>query len=471
MSLLFDKRKNLIVLNVVALSPWMLGENTPNINKLLNKGYSKAALKEVIPAVTTTSQACMLTGKMPADHGVVANGWYFHELAEVGFWKQPNQIVQSQKVWHPLKSDDPDFNVSKLFWWYNMYADVDASITPRPHYLADGNKIFDLYSKPDGLHQKIESDIGTFPFFNFWGPKAGIGASEWIANAAINEFKQNRPNLQLVYLPHLDYCLQKYGPESTQAVSEIKAIDRVIGNIIDSLSPFGVDFMLVSEYGIQPVESPIAVNQILRKQGYIEVRRTGEMENLDCGASAAFAVADHQIAHVYIKDSADVDTLKALFKADSRIEQVLDKDEQAELKLAHPRSGDLLLVAAPSSWFTYYYWLDEKHAPEYARTVDIHRKPGYDPCEMFIDPDFKFPLLSVARRLIKKKLGFRYLMDVIPIRPELIKGSHGRPADNPDKGPLVIANESLLRTVPGKISEDHYHMTQVYDLILEYFTI
>ncbi|WP_017446556.1 alkaline phosphatase family protein [Gayadomonas joobiniege] len=462
--------KHLVVLNVVALSPWMLGEDTPNLNRLLESGYKKNHLKEVVPAVTTTSQACMLTGEMPNKHGIVANGWYFKDLAEVMFWKQPNHLVQAEKVWHPLKKRYQNFKVSKLFWWYNMYAEVDASITPRPHYLADGNKIFDLYSSPSGLHESIEKKIGKFPFFNFWGPKAGIGASKWIADCAIEEFKRNRPNLQLVYLPHLDYSLQKFGPESPQAKAEIKAIDAVIGELIHELSSEGAEFILLSEYGITEVSQAVPVNQILRKSGYINVRRTHHMENLDCGASRAFAAVDHQVAHVYIKNSQDIAAVEALLREQPGIESVLNKSQQEALGLAHERSGELLLIAKPNVWFTYYYWLDDANAPEFARTVDIHRKPGYDPCEMFIDPDLKFPLLSVAKRVAKKKLGFRYLMDVIPIKPELIKGSHGRPVDDPEHGPILILPEKLQQKIQGGVTTSYYHMTQIKSLIEAYFS-
>ncbi|WP_143870496.1 alkaline phosphatase family protein [Catenovulum sediminis] len=459
--------KPLVVLNIVALSPYMLGENTPNLNKLLSKGYSAHPLKEVFPAVTTTSQACMLTGKKPAEHGIVANGWYFKELAEVGFWKQANQLVQSDKIWDSLKATQPEFKVSKLFWWYNMYANVDASITPRPHYLADGGKIFDCYSTPAGLHQTIEQKIGTFPFFNFWGPKAGIGASKWIAKAASEEFRMHQPNLQLVYLPHLDYCLQKWGPDDSRIAAEISAIDAVVGELMDDLAEFNPHYMIVSEYGITAVNKVVHLNRVLRRAGYIRVRETKSRENLDCGASTAFAVADHQCAHIYLNDQHQLAEVKQLIAEQEGVEQVLDKSEQAERGLAHERSGDLLVVSTSDAWFSYYFWLDDDKAPDYARTIDIHRKPGYDPVEMFIDPKIKFPLLKMIGKVLKKKLGFRMLMDVIPLTPELIKGSHGRLADDPQKGAILMLPNSLKESLPRNNNE--YQMQDVYALIEKYF--
>ncbi|MDU0355271.1 alkaline phosphatase family protein [Paraglaciecola aquimarina] len=462
----------LVILNVVGLSPYMLGNNTPNINKLLDKGYQSQPLGVEFPAVTTTAQSAMVTGKQAKDHGIVGNGWYFHELAEVGFWKQANQLVQADKVWDVLKRNQPELTVSKLFWWYNMYANVDNSITPRPHYLADGNKIFDLYSSPNGLHQQIEQKIGKFPFFSFWGPKAGVAASQWIADAATIEFEQNKPDLQLVYLPHLDYCLQKFGPNGPSIASEIQAIDRIIGEMIAAY-PDDVEFMIVSEYGITEVDKPVHINKILREKGYINVRETlvdsgsyknKTIENIDCAASSAFAVADHQCAHIYVNDKSDIAEIKRLLLDTDGIEQVLDKNEQQKYGLQHNRSGDLVAISQANAWFTYYFWLDDNKAPEFARTVDIHRKVGYDPVEMFVDQSFRFPVLQVVKRLIKKKLGFRYLMDVIPLDATLVKGSHGRVTDDPNAGAILISSKQKL--TEGK----HYQQTDVFDLILKHFS-
>ncbi|WP_158968866.1 alkaline phosphatase family protein [Paraglaciecola sp. L3A3] len=461
----------LVILNVVGLSPYMIGDNTPNINRLLNQGYQNQALGVEFPAVTTTAQSAMVTGKQAKEHGIVGNGWYFHELAEVGFWKQANQLVQSEKVWDVLKRNKPELKVSKLFWWYNMYANVDNSMTPRPHYLADGNKIFDLYSSPTGLHQQIETEIGKFPFFSFWGPKAGIAASQWIADAASIEFKLNKPDLQLVYLPHLDYCLQKFGPNGDSIPNEIQAIDKIIGEMVNRYSD-DTEFMIVSEYGITAVDKPVHINKILREKDYIKVRETlvdsgayknKTIENMDCAASIAFAVADHQCAHVYVNDKTQLASIKDLLLNTDGIEQVLDKQEQQKYGLEHSRSGDLVAISQANAWFTYYFWLDDNKAPEFARTVDIHRKVGYDPVEMFVDPKFKLPLWQVAKRVIKKKFGFRYLMDVIPLDPSLVKGSHGRITDDANKGAILISKAEKVEQ--GK----QYQQTDVFQLILSHF--
>jgi len=453
--------KRCVVVDVVGLTPSLLGENTPHINRYINDN-AMSAMEGVFPAVTTTAQSSMLTGKLATDHGIVGNGWYDRDQAEVMFWKQSNRLVQAKKIWQELNEKHQNFRCSKLFWWYNMYADVDASITPRPHYPADGRKIIDLYSTPPGLHQQLESQLGAFPFFNFWGPKAGIESSAWIADAAMLESKKNSPDLQLVYLPHLDYCLQKFGPEHASIGSEVRAIDEVVGKLLDFYQSENVAVILVSEYGISAVNFPVHINRVLRESGMVKVRRSLDWEMLDPGASDAFAVADHQIAHVYVNGNDEKKRqVKTLLENTQGIERVLDASDKAAFGVAHERAGDLIAIAESGAWFTYYYWLDDCLAPDFARTVDIHRKPGYDPCEMFVDPQLSFPMGKVAWRLLQKKMGFRMLMDVIPIDASLIGGSHGRVAASKEEGPLIVLPKALALDAP--------RMVDVNRIVRDYF--
>lgn len=451
----------LLLINVVGLTPSLLGEATPHINRLL-KTAKMATLQPVFPAVTSTVQASILTGAPPSQHGIVGNGWYFRDQAEVRFWLQPNALIEGEKVWHTLKRKMPGFRCSQLFWWYNMYADVDASITPRPHYPADGRKQFGLYSSPPGLHEQIEQQIGTFPFHGFWGPAAGIASSRWIVDCAMAEFTLSRPHLQLIYLPHLDYSLQRLGPDHPSIPDEVRAIDSEVGRLLAFAKAEGAAVMLLSEYGIEAVEQSVSINRVLRAEGLLQVRESLSWELLDPGASAAFAVADHQIAHVYVRQAQDIPRIKALLQRQPGIGQVLDKAEQHAWQLDHARSGELVAVAAKGFWFDYYYWLDERKAPDFARTVDIHRKPGYDPVELFIDPAIRFPKLKVAQRLLQKSLGFRYYMDLIPLDTGLVRGSHGRLPETPQTGPLLITDCDL--PLPH-----HLAATAVKQLLLEHF--
>ena len=452
---------SLVVINVVGLTSNLLGEHTPNLNRLIKTGSIKS-VKGVFPSVTTTAQASMVTGKMPNEHGIVGNGWYWHDLAEVKFWLQSDQLVQAPKVWEKLKQDNPEFTCSRFFWWNNMYSDVDYSVTPRPHYHADGSKEVGLYSSPSDLFYRLEVKIGKFPFFNFWGPKANILSSQWIAEAAALEYEWHRPNLQFVYLPHLDYNLQRLGPEDPAIWKDVQAIDKVAGELVKQVRSLGAEVLIVSEYGISQVSRPIHINRILREQGFMQFRNSATWELLDCGASRAFAVADHQIAHIYIKDNVDIPAITQLLESCEDIETVLDTSGMQKMAINHQRSGQLIAIAKKNAWFSYYYWLDESKAPDFSRTVDIHRKPGYDPVELFLDPNIKCPTLKVAQRLAQKKMGMRMLMDVIPLDASLVKGSHGRLASSKNEQPLLI---SSLPEMVGKASV----LTDVEKLIKDYF--
>ncbi len=448
-----------VVLNVVGLTRSLIGPSTPRIRKFLTEGWS-APLQEIFPAVTCSSQAAMLTGKPPAGNGVVGNGWYFKDLAEVGFWKQNNSIIQGEKVYEALKRKHPEFTCAKLFWWYNMYADVDWSVTPRPHYPADGRKVFDVYTHPAEIHDYMVKELGPFPFFEFWGPGSGIGSSQWIAKCAKWIYERKRPTLSLVYLPHLDYGLQRFGPGAPELRKELEAIDGVVGDLIDFYRERKTRILIVSEYGISKVTRHTHPNRILRQAGLLEIRPSVTWEMLDAGASQAFAVSDHQICHIYVKDKARIPEVAALFAKEPGQKAVLFGEAIAKAGLDHERSGDVILMAEPDNWYTYYYWLDDRKAPDFARCVDIHRKPGYDPAELFLDPDLRSPKVKLGLTLLKKKLGFRYYMDVIPLKPELVQGSHGTPAGNPEEAALAISEVMSLKPEAPTLP-----MTGVRDLI------
>ena len=463
-----SKQKHLVVINIVGLTPSLLGDSTPNLCRLILDGFM-APMKGVFPALTTTVQASMLTGLTPAEHGIIGNGWYFRDQAEVRFWLQSNNLVQGEKVWQKIKQSQPAFRCSKLFWWYNMYADVTNSITPRPHYPADGRKIMGLYSEPARLQQTIENEIGTFPFFNFWGPAADIRSSRWIVDCAIEEFKLNRPNLQLVYLPHLDYNLQRLGPNDPRVNEDIRDIDYEAGRLIDFAQEHGAEIMVVSEYGISEVKQSVSLNRVLRDAGLLRVRESMSWELLDAGASRAFAVADHQIAHVYVKDHTEIGKVKKLLENTNGVEQVLDTAGQERRQINHARSGELIAIAESECWFDYYYWLDDSKAPDFARTVDIHRKPGFDPLELFVDPSIRFPKLKAAFRLAQKTLGIRMLMDLIPLDTSLVRGSHGRLTDDTEEGPIFISSCSNIADVVYA-DKSSFKIQQVSELIRQHFT-
>ena len=422
-----------------------MGEATPNLMRFA-AGGSLCTVRPAFPAVTCTAQATYLTGLPPSRHGIVANGWYDRELAEVHFWKQSNRLVSGKKLWEYAREISPGFTCANLFWWFNRYSSVDYSITPRPIYCADGKKIFDITSAPVSIAEEVKRDLGEFPFASFWGPRAGITSSRWIANVAKWMDERHSPTLNLVYLPHLDYNLQRLGPDLTLPAihDDLRQIDAIAGELIAFFEMRDVQVIVLSEYGITAVNQPVYLNRLFRRRSWLAIKDELGRDVLDCGASKAFAVADHQIAHVYVNDSADAALLAhvrdALEQAPG-VEAVLDREAQVAMGIWHARSGDFLAIAAPGAWFCYYYWEDDRHAPDFARTVDIHRKPGYDPAELFIDPAIWVPKLRVAEFLLKKKLGLRSLLEVIPLDATLVRGSHGRVPEDPADHPVMIVGK------------------------------
>ena len=487
----------LAVINVVGLTEALIGEHTPRIAEFVKRG-SLAKIAPAFPAVTCTAQSNYLTGKTPSEHGIVGNGWFNRDLAEVQFWKQSNHVVHGKKIWDELRERFNDstiqrFTTANCFWWFNMYSSVDYAITPRPVYKADGGKVFDVYSWPYSVREEIKKDLGEFPFFSFWGPAAGIdspqgkadAASRWIAESAKWIENKYSPTLNLIYLPHLDYNLQRHGvtllnrsivksahDSTIQQFNDLtnpaihrdlREIDAIVGDLIDFFGKRGVPVVLLSEYGITNVDTPVHLNRIFRERGWLTVKDELGLEILDAGASKVFAVADHQVAHIYLNESGLEKSVREVLEKTSGVEKVLGKAEKIAAGIDHPRAGDLMAVARENAWFTYYYWLDDARAPDFARTVDIHRKPGYDPVELFLDPKIPAVKLKIAWRLLQKKLGLRMLMDVIPLDATLVKGSHGRrPADKKD-WPVFITSQ------PEFLGAKEIESTDVFQILLRHF--
>jgi predicted AlkP superfamily pyrophosphatase or phosphodiesterase len=436
---------NTLVLLVVGLTRRLLGQHTPHLSRLAASGVR--TLDTVLPAVTCTVQSTLLTGLAPEAHGAVANGWYFRDQAEVWLWRQSNRLIAGEKVWEAGKRRDPGFTCANMFWWYNMYSSADFSATPRPMYPADGRKIPDHYTHPPELRDELNGRLGDFPLFSFWGPATSVISSRWIAEATLHVRKTRRPTLTLCYLPHLDYGLQKWGPDLSdpRICQDLGEVDQLAGELIAAANRDGDKVIVVSEYGIVPVNGAVHINRALREAGLLRFRMEMGREVFDAGASPAFALADHQLAHVYLQHGADIGAVKSLLEGLDGVAEVWDEAGKRSHGLQHARSGELVALANPDRWFSYYWWLDDAKAPDYARTVDIHRKPGYDPMELFLDPVLPLAKLRIARRILARKFGFRNLLDVTPIRgTSLVKGSHGLINADPADAPVVISNDPAL---------------------------
>ncbi len=408
--------KHVIAIDVIGLEYEHLNSGLlPNIASLAETGES-AKMEPVFPAVTCTVQASILSGKYPNEHGIIANGLYDRSSYSVSFWEQPSALVQTDRVWDTLKQkkkpfgSNSDVKTAILFFQNTMFANSDAIITPRPLHMGDGSMIQWCYSKPVGYYEEVKATLGEFNLATYWGPLASPKSSEWIGKAAEYTLEKLRPNLMFVYIPHIDYSAQRFGKNNNQVHDDLKKADAVVGDIVEKTSRLGIkdetEFLIFSEYGFNDVSGAIPLNMKLREAGLLEVRDIGEKEYVDFELSKAFAMVDHQIAHIYIKDDFKDKTRRVLEDLQG-IEKILSKEEKKKLKIDHERSGELVAISEKDKWFSYYWWQDDKKAPPFAGTIDIHRKPGYDPLELFFDRE----------------------KNSIPFDTNLIKGSHGRPPD------------------------------------------
>ncbi|OQR64520.1 alkaline phosphatase family protein [Streptomyces maremycinicus] len=447
----------LLVLDVVGLTPALL-EHMPHLKTLAQRG-SQAALGTVLPAVTCAAQSTFLTGTLPAEHGIVGNGWYFRELGDVLLWRQHNGLVAGDKLWDAARRAYPGYTVANICWWYAMGADTDYTVTPRPVYYADGRKEPDCYTRPPALHDELTGKLGTFPLFHFWGPGADLVSSRWIIDATRHILRTRDPHLALCYVPHLDYDLQRFGPDDARSLNAAAELDAALAPLLEEAAAEGRTVVVLSEYGITAVSRPVDINRVLRRAGLLEVHTQDGMEYLDPMASRAFAVADHQLAHVYVRRPEDLPRVREVLEGLSGVGELLDDEGKKRHGLDHPRSGELVAVAEPDAWFTYYYWLDDARAPDFAQLVEIHRKPGYDPAELFMDPLDPYVKVKAAGALARKKLGMRYRMAVVPLDPSPVRGSHGRLPRRAEEGPVLLCSR------PGEVAGS-VDATEVKSLLL-----
>lgn len=415
-----------LVLDLVSLTPALLArpDLAPTLSALAEEGRV-ANVRPPFPAVTCTAQATLTTGALPREHGVVANGWFDRERHAVEFWEQPAALAQAPRAWERLRERRPGATAAQLFFQQSLYGTADYVLSPRPIHL-EGQMVPWVYSRPAGLYEGLVPDVGEFNLMDYWGPLASRKSTDWIARAAARVLSEKRPTLSYVYFPHLDYNHLRHGPSSEEALRDVTVLDETVGAFLDDLDSRGAlddcAVALVGEYAFQDVTRPVFPNRALREAGLLAVREIKGHEYLDTENSRAFAVVDHQVAHVYCHADA-LEEARDVLGHTKGVDAVLDREAQRPLGIDHPRSGDLVTVADPTAWFAYYWWRDEAKAPPFARTVDIHRKPGFDPVELFVDPRTRS----------------------IPLEAGLVRGSHGRPAEGPrDLTSLVVTGADRI---------------------------
>lgn len=431
--------------NIVGLSPAFLDKliTLPGFSRLMASGR-KADLEPVFPCLTLPGQASFSTGTYPDEHGIIANGFFYRDRFEVSFWDQYRSLVQATPVWESLKQSDPDLKTALLFCQNTLYANADFIISPKPMHTDEG-LIQWCYSKPAGLYESICQDIGRpFNLMDYWGPFASSKASDWIMEAAIRLVETQLPHFMVTYIPHLDYSCQKFGPDDPRVDEDLYAIDRLMDGFYQALEKKGIleksTFCVFSEYSLSPVNGAVLLNMALRKAGFLSVRDIQNREYLDFELSRAFAMVDHQVAHIYIRDKADIRPVKEILESLDGVARVLDETGKRELRIGHERSGELIAISAADKWFAYYFWDVPEKAPDFAAHIDIHRKPGYDPVELFMD-------LSTFK---------------IPQTPELIKGSHGAP---PKLGGGMAALLLSGKKVPGIFLPETMKTTDIAPLL------
>jgi predicted AlkP superfamily pyrophosphatase or phosphodiesterase len=409
--------------------------DTPHLFALANKG-SLWEITPTFPCVTSCVQASMWTGRPPGEHGVIANGFYQRDRRSVEFWIGRNGVIRGRQIWEELRNR----GITSAVWHAQNIKDAAADfiVTPEPIHEPDGTTRLWCYSKPDGLYQQmLDMGLGHFPLQHYWGPLANIESTRWILKAATWLMERHAPRFHWVYVPHLDYAAQKFGPNSAQAAAAVRELDADLGawfeRVWDSLGR-AARILVVSEYAMTDVSGVLFPNRILREAGLLRVQCGAAGEHLDIKTCPAFAMVDHQLAHLYVtgEDAAERSRLTAgvaeLFRGRPGIAGAYAADERKILGLNHERAGDVILVSDNSHWFAYYWWLDDQAAPAFAKTVDIHRKPGYDPVELFFDP--------VAKG--------------IPLNAALVKGSHGAPAALADQKAAAIASWPIDRLVVAR---------------------
>ncbi|MBK8269700.1 MAG: alkaline phosphatase family protein [Planctomycetes bacterium] len=404
-------------------------EHMPRLRSIADKGASRE-FRPSFPCVTSPVQASMLTGRSPHEHGIIGNGFYHRDRDAVELWVGRNGLIEGDQIWNALTAH----GITSAAWHTQNIKDAAATfiVTPEPKHHDDGRTELWCYSKPDGLYEKLLRDLGHFPLMNYWGPMTSIKSTEWTINAALWLLQRERPRFNHIYFPHLDYAAQKFGPNSDQAVAACREADVQVGRLVDGVAALGMSdavFLFVGEYAITDVSRVVYPNRMLRDAGMLRVESRPDGEHLITADSLAFAVVDHQFANIYIKDRTDIDAVSGIFEGLEGVAQVLVGDERGTLN--HPCAGEVVIIAEPDAWFPYYWWFDDDFAPAFARTVDIHAKPGYDPVEMFINMQTK----------------------KTPLDATLIKGSHGAPAESPDQFGAIIASSSELLSSISPVSD------------------
>jgi predicted AlkP superfamily pyrophosphatase or phosphodiesterase len=348
---------------------------------LPTEGLTYHRCESVFPAVTCSVQASFRTASGPGEHGMVANGRYFRELHKVHFWEQSADLYTGERLWAGARQGGA--TVGQMFFQQSLGEPCELTLSPAPIHKHHGGIIDTCYAQPAGLYESLCKQLGRkFQLMKYWGPLASPKVGDWIADAtaALLADRDRCPDILLTYLPTLDYDLQRYGPDDPRSEKSYQLLAKQLMTLSAAAKQAGYELLVYGDYAIAPATQAAYPNRALADAGLLATRRAGGRTYLDVHASRAFAVVDHEVAHVHVADPNDIAAVGSLLESLDGIEAVLDP---AECGLAHANSGELILLASEGAWLAYPWWSARKDGPDYASHIDIHNKPGFDPCELF----------------------------------------------------------------------------------------
>ncbi len=356
-------------------------------------GLSMQAMPSLFPALTCPIQATLRTGLPPQAHTLLANGFYDKHTRRTAFWEQSSALVKGARIWEKTRTSD--HRIGMYFFQQSLGEAVDELLSPAPIHTHGGGLIMATYQKPPSLLKKQN----PVPLWRYWGPLASPQVGNTIASALAERIRRgDAPETMLVYLPTLDYDLQRYGVSSSKIERSIRLFCQQLETLVAAARDDQREVTILGDYVISDVTaSPVYLNSHLAEAGYFRTREIKGMLYPDFHETTAFALCDHQVALIYAQADA-VSHVQPLLEGCPGVAKV------------HAGVGDVafILEAEKGTWFAYPWWTHPQQAPDYATHVDIHNKPGFDPCELLFG-----------------KMPFSISLDASRIR-----GTHGR-ADAP----------------------------------------
>jgi predicted AlkP superfamily pyrophosphatase or phosphodiesterase len=394
--------RKLLIVDVAALGYEFLRAN--QVTSIA--GLEVSPVRSVFPALTCSVQASFRTASAPARHGMVANGLYFRDLRKVMFWEQSSLLVAGERIWSDFRRSGG--KVGMLFWQQSLGEQADVVLSPAPIHLHHGGMVSDCYCRPAGLYDRLCRKVGRkFNLMHYWGPLASSKAGQWIADAASALLREpDAPDLCMVYLPSLDYDLQRYPAGHDKNKRALTKTLAQLDCMVRASREGGYEILMFGDYAIADTSAGNAAvfpNRQLLSDGLLAVRKVGDMLYPDFHASNAFAVVDHEVGYVHVKDAADVPAVQTSLRKLPHV-TVVPAGEFAAMGIDHANAGQLAIIAQAGHWLAYPWWIGKRHDPDYASHIDIHKKPGYDPCELF----FGWPPMSITQNTAR------------------IRGSHGK---------------------------------------------